>query len=414
MNCHETYLWMLEAEEPTATPPVTITEHLRDCAKCRRRQKRVFRLLTAVQQLPPPPENPQIRAEVMSIVRQTTVLPAPRPVEPRPVRSRRWAWKTASVAAAAVMLIGLSGWLFSPFRTRPGPLPTQANDIRRVWNDDEDLRTRLLKRDLSLAEAKAPAEQLEALTGMAFDLKRESVRQAGRIDNTDLMRLAVLYEWVLNDGILPRARALSEQEQRQRLPALAKELRQTQAEAEQQAALQKPAAGAALRRVAHAAEEASVILEAPKLVLPARKAKVQEKPALLIDTLVVQGLRLADETDPLKHAEVCTDVEDSLVQTIMDASQSNRDGDEMLRLGAYLGAMARAVASNLARVDKQQLDAEHREVFRRVQQRKEDMMTELRRKAEEAPAPSRPALKQAVEASQDDTLDNTWRVSAKD
>jgi hypothetical protein len=84
MNCHETYLWMLEAEEPTATPPVTITEHLRDCAKCRRRQKRVFRLLTAVQQLPPPPENPQIRAEVMSIVRQTTVLPSTRPVERRP------------------------------------------------------------------------------------------------------------------------------------------------------------------------------------------------------------------------------------------------------------------------------------------------------------------------------------------
>ncbi len=411
MNCHETYLWMLEAEEPTATPPLAITEHLRDCSKCRRRQKRVFRLLTAVQQLPPPPENPQIRDEVMSIVRQTTVLPPTVPMRRSPERSQRWVWRTASVAAAAVLLIALFGWLFSTFHTPHETLPDVHVELQRVWKDG-DLRTRLLQRDLSLAEAKAPAEQLEALTGMAFDLKRESVRQAGRIDNADLMRLAVLYERVLSDGILPRARAMPMKERQQRLPALAQELRQTKAEAEQ-AALQKPTAAEPLNRLAHAAEEASGILEGPMLDLPMKKSKAPEVTVLLIDTLVVQGIRLADETDPLKHAEVCTDLEDTLVQTIVDASQSNRDRDEMLKLGAYLGAMARAVASNLARVDKEHLDKEHLVAFERVQHHADDTMAEFRRKAQSAPAPSRPCLKQAVEASQDAALDNTVLIPAK-
>jgi hypothetical protein len=410
MNCHEAYLWMLEAEEPAASPPAAFVEHLRDCRKCRRRQKRVLHLLSAVHELPPPPDNPGARAAVLATIRRqanaadTIQMPQPQPARKQP-GPRRWLWRLAPVAAAALLVIGLLGW-FVASMLKPENQTNPIHNVAAIWNDG-DLRTRLLERNLRLAEARAVIEQLDALSGMATDLRRESLQQAGRVDNADLSRLAVLYERVIREGVLPRARALAADEQKERVPALVAELRETERDAIETAE-KKPAAAEPLRRLARTAGDASHVLENPRLELPTRPSKVPEPPAFLVETLVVQGLKLADEPDPLKRADVCTDVADSLMRTIMEASQAGKDRKEMEKLGSYFGAvMVRAVFRNLDRVEVSQSDKKRQAEYRRVRQRADDTMQGLKQKLEEAPPPTREAIQQAYEASQYVTLDST-------
>ena len=240
---------------------------------------------------------------------------------------------------------------------------------------------------------------------MASDLEHESLRQAGHVDNADLTRLAVLYERIIQDGVLPHARALPQEEQRERLPALAAELRETEQEAER-TAVQAPVAAEPLRRLARTAGEASRFLQNTKLDLHAHKPRAPEPSSFLVETLVVQGLRLADENDPLKRAEVCTDVADDLVRTIMEASRSASDRDEMVKLGTYLGAvMDQAVDGNLKRVQVNAEDEQRRAEYDRIRQRAGQTVENLERNLLDAPALTRPALEQAIQASKFATLE---------
>jgi hypothetical protein len=305
------------------------------------------------------------------------------------------------IAAAALLIVALFGGLFFYFHDRPDLAARQADTPK-----NDDLRTRLVQRDLLLANAKTPLDQLQALTGMASDLQRESVSQAGRVENPDLTRLAVLYERVLRDGVLPHARALPSHERQARLPALTAELRQAESEAEQ-AAVQKPDTAEPLRRVARAAGDAARLLEKSQLDLPSPKPNPAPPTGLLVETLVVQGLRLAEESDPLKRADICTDVADSLGRIIVEASRNGSDRAEMTRLGSYLGAMERAIADNLECVDPKTLDAKGRAEYQRVRQRADKTLVDLQRNVNEGPQSARAALEQALEASQSAKMETT-------
>jgi hypothetical protein len=406
MNCHETYLWMLEVEEPAAPPPDPVVEHLRGCRKCRRRHRRMLRVLAAVRQLPPPPVNPQARLAVLDLVRQSAApasVPMPK-LRPRPwTVPRRRLWQIAPVAAAALLVLGLFGWLLQHLQDPRNP--AVSLDGKGIVLNDGDLRSRLLKRNLGLAEARKPIEQLDALAGMASDLGSESIKQAGVVDNANLTRLAVLYERVLREGVVPRARALPPEGRAKRVPVLVKELRQTERDAEETAA-QKPAAAEPLRRLAGTAHNATLALNNPDVDLPKPTTKPPEARGLLVETLVVQGLKLADENDPLKRADVCSDVADSLVRTIMEASQSGSDRREMEKLGTYLGVMMdQGVGRNLDRVDPS-ADPKRRREFERVRRRAGETMAELESATQDAPPPARPALEQALQASRYATLEN--------
>jgi hypothetical protein len=406
MNCHETYLWMLEVEDPAAPPPAPVVEHLRGCRKCRRRQRRLQRLLTAVHKLPPPPVNPRARLAVLELVRQSAA-PASVPMpKPRPRRvSRRWLWQVVPVAAAALLVLGLFGWLVQRLQDTTNSVVPLHGEGLAFWNDG-DLRSQLLKWNLRLAEAKAPVEQLDALSGMASDLGSESIKQAGVVDNANLTCLAALYDRVIREGVVPRARALPPEERSKRLPALVKELRQTERDAEE-TALQKPAAAEPLRRLADTAHDATRALNNPELDLTKPTPKPPEPPRLLVETLVVQGLKLADENDPLKRADVCSDVADSLVRTIMEASKSGSDRQEMEKLGTYLGVVIdRGVGGNLERVDPNGADPKRRREFERVRKRAGETMAELERTTQDSSPPERPALEQALQSARYATLEN--------
>jgi hypothetical protein len=180
------------------------------------------------------------------------------------------------------------------------------------------------------------------------------------------------------------------------------ELHRTETEAEQ-AAVETPTAAEPLHRLAQAAAEASRALDDPKLGLPSPIRPGPEPTGLLIETLVVQGLRLANETEPLQRADVCCDVADNLALTIMEASKKGSDRAEMVKLGTYLGTTNRAIASNLARVEINN-DRKRRKEFERITNRAAQTMTDLQSEIQEAPPQFRQALQQALDASQSPTL----------
>src|SRR5262249_19165644 len=71
---------------------------------------------------------------------------------------------------------------------------------------------------------------------------------------------------------------------------------------------------------------------------------------LLLSALVMNGIRLTEENDPLKRADVCSDVADNLLQAIVTASAKG-DRQHVSSLGKHLGAFVdRGVSGNLARV----------------------------------------------------------------
>jgi hypothetical protein len=342
----------------------------------------------------------------MAAVRHTPMRSATR-THAAPRRSRPWVWRVFLVVAAVLLLVAVVGGVFWYLHERPQP----KAPLPDVWNDG-DLRTRLVQQDLRLADAKTALERLDALTGMASELQREATRQAGRVESADLTRLAMLYERVIRDGILPHLRELPADERRTRLPTIIKELRQAEGEAEQ-TARQTPAAAEPLRRLAHTASDASHALEKSSFDLPGPKPKAPASTSLLIESLVVQGLRLADETDPLKRADICIDVADGLVRTIIDTAKNSGDRQEMVRLGTYLGALDRSAADNLKHVDGNAAVATRQAEVQRVRRRAEKAMEDLRRSINEAPPAARPALELGVEATAlDQNRDRLGAVAA--
>jgi hypothetical protein len=157
-----------------------------------------------------------------------------------------------------------------------------------------------------------------------------------------------------------------------------------------------------MRRLSSTAQYATRVLENPKIDLPKPPLKPKdETKGMLVETLVVYGLRLADETDPLKRAEVCTDVADCLIETIVEESKKGENADEMVRLGAYLGAIRNhAIEPNLGNVNVNQGDVERRKEYDRIKLRVEENLKELNRKLNAASSPEcQQRIDKAIQAS---------------
>src|SRR5205807_1487309 len=99
----------------------------------------------------------------------------------------------------------------------------------------------------------------------------------------------------------------------------------------------------------------------------------------LLGLLVAQGLRRAEDDDPLCRADYCADIGDSLAQTILLAD--GPDAEEAGNLGRQLGdVLDRGVAANLRQVDTGEDDAERLAEFRRVSERGSRAVAVLRQK----------------------------------
>jgi hypothetical protein len=387
---------MLSAEAAEGPLPAAVRLHLRRCRRCGRRRQRLLRLAWHVRQAPAA-DDPVARARVAAAVARRA---AARPAAPRRPR-RRWPW-AAAAAVAALALTGVLAWAVLPKRPSPAAVagrrdpPGADAPGSPAGRGRDDLVARVVHHDVSLAEADGPADQVRALAALAADLWAEAERRARGAGRYDLALLARLYERVVGEGVVGRARALDAGPRRDLLPPVLAQLQGAAGAADRLAD-----AAPALVRLSAAARDAARALETNAGPPPPRPAPPDGGPRDLLETLVVQGLGLAEEDDPVKRADRGLDVADRLAQSIAESSESN-DGDGAALLSDCLAEVRdRAVQGNLDRAAAAELDAARRQEFERVRRRADQAGDALEKVLNRAPPAARPGLTRALEAARD-------------
>lgn len=407
MNCNEARDWLLGAEDP-GRPPLSVQTHLQGCSECGRVQHRLLCLIQEVKAMPRPGESPDGRRQLFAKLDQ---LPAPvavsLPFPRRALQLRRTLVGFASLAAALILLaIGVvSFWPREQSLVGPkGPVavtPTSPRNPQTAVSEDA-LVGRILEHDLRLAEVSSPREQLQTLVALAADLRSESMELARQGARDEMPTLSALYQRVVGQGLVDRARTLPDSEKKDVLPRLIRELQDAATESDRAAAERTDSTGVELRALARSMRHAAERLTNEGLdpqVVPEAPAPKPGKAYNLAGALVFHGLRLAKENDPLRRADTCTDIADSLVQTILEASVAGEE-DRAKKLGQQLNAiMDRGVSANLVRVVASTTDSQRLAEAERISRRAGNATSALERNLERAPAAARPGLERALEAS---------------
>jgi hypothetical protein len=161
------------------------------------------------------------------------------------------------LARAALLLVVLGGTTWAIVRLSESE--PEESPQRAATADGEKLLAKLIDNHVQLAEGQSPEKRAQILVEMASDLRGESFRLAQAHADAELPAVADLYERVVRDGLVKRAKHLPAE---QRL-ALRAELRQTQFDAARlAAAATSPRAADALRQLAAAARVAEQDLAA--------------------------------------------------------------------------------------------------------------------------------------------------------
>jgi hypothetical protein len=421
MICQDTYNWLL-ASRPDAPMPLSMRDHLAKCPRCRAHRRRLRDLDRELRRLPPPPADPQAverllrKVEQMSAPELLPLAPLTLPSPPSAggegrVRgsARRWPinWRlVASVAAVLVLVLG-AGWLLLPPRAHdvgPGDEPS-AEQVAAVnaLRNQEPLVARVLGHDLRLAGTFKPAEQFQVLAELARDLGAEALRQAAAEHSDTLAVVSLGYTQVVRRGLVGRSRAVPAENRAKLVAPVVKELQQTSSAADRLARSAAPDVRDALQTLRAAAETAIALLynrqppadDLPPLQVPA----VSGSPRDLVGALVAEGIRLAEESDPLRRADYCVNVGDQLVATILQVAAAD-DDDQARQLGQYLGeVLARGVVPNLRRAEAADSDGRRLAEYRRIGERGVKAAAVLRQKLEQAPPRVRVGLEKAVEAA---------------
>jgi hypothetical protein len=251
-----------------------LAAHLKNCAACRKWQRRLVHLERNVGLLPVPaaprgkaafvsqflagelqPASAEQEISVKSLNGTTSVqvwrfeklaaalrstLHAPRATLnsfPAPARRR-----IAAVLAASLLFLAFGLWSSGP----SGPFTPKPPD---------PLLASMVERDLRLAAAKLPGERVETLADLADDLQGSTRNLINDGQPEDLIALAQLYQQVVHDGIVAQAQALPPEERARLLEGIAKRLVDAAEEAERQAKVLPESSKIPLIIIARAARE---------------------------------------------------------------------------------------------------------------------------------------------------------------
>jgi hypothetical protein len=325
MKCKEVQLWLLTAQcnGPMAAG---LRDHLYDCARCRRYRDRVVKLDAAVRRLPVPPGSAAGRAALWERIGPAAppVLP---PILSPPLHKTRRARPWRGVlpwAAAAALLVAVSAFMarrfFPPRGDAPVPRPPAVADGHQMWMqpDDKAIVVRVARHDARLAETTDATQQLQVLTQLADDLKDEALRGAREGKPANVPLLAGLYGQVVRQGVAQRLAALPAKQKPDLAKSAAGRLRAAEAEVEAVAGKSVPVVAEMLRPMQVAARTSADRLEAERLAAPENLPPVfLGSPAPLLAVLVYQGLRLADETDLLRRADLCAELASYLAPAVV-------------------------------------------------------------------------------------------------
>jgi hypothetical protein len=281
MDCRACQHWLLAAEDP-ARPESEIDVHLQACSSCRDWQRQLLRVEANVPRLPVPPSHGKDRllrellGQPAGQPRPAAAAPAQHPAPPpmavpaaaltrRPLVRAVTPWAACAAAAAVLIAFGflLGNWLSevlvppapSPHAKSPEPQPAPGKQPEPQPAPTAPLTARLLEADLSLAQAESPRQRLQALADLADDLQDETRALEAVAGAADLDALARLYQKVIREGVVPRARSLPAGERRPVLEPIAQGLSRAREDARRLARTARPSSVASLERIAAAARD---------------------------------------------------------------------------------------------------------------------------------------------------------------
>jgi hypothetical protein len=392
--------------------PPEVREHVKHCPRCQTCQRRLARVDEHARQLPLPLASPGAREELL---RRIDLEPREAPAQPAEARGalappnqvlplrRRWRWLAA---AAAAILVGVGlGWALWPGPARRGPLVAEGERRPAAGASvDERVVARALLCDLQLAQVTAPEEQLKALRGLAGELRGEAVRLSRDGPLEHLPLVAGLYERVVRQGLVGRARVLPAKQRERAFPALVQQLEEDGAELTQASEKALPVVAGHLRTMNRTAQAVAGPLRSGRVPepgpMPPRGAEELESrgsPATLLAVSVRQGLALAEAKTPAQRAEHCSELAHYLAQDIVFVSASG-DSDRAERLGEQLGEVLESGVANNLDLARWAPQANHEEL-ERIRRRAESATATIEANMAGAKAPTQAALQRALEAS---------------
>jgi hypothetical protein len=353
MNCRTIHHWLLTSPSGEALPK-PLRRHLRDCARCRRRMRRLVRTEEELKSV----VAPSSEAGLQRFLKRLDALP-PQEAGPAALPRPRLILRRSIVywAASILFALGVSGMIYFTREPEPElPRPRVNPDHARTARAEDQLVARFVERDLVLAGTVVPAKQWQVLSEMADDLRTEAIRLADEKKPDDLPMVTSLYERVLQRGLVGRAGSLPEKERKELLQKLAQHLRNHDRALEDRLQ-QSPQNWLTLLQPMQKANRQSLdvlaadkVLARPQVEVPPSIPGGSDYRRLLLSALVMNGIRLAEETDPLKRADCCSDLADHLLQAIVTASVKG-DDHNVSALGKNLGEFVdRGISVNLARV----------------------------------------------------------------
>jgi hypothetical protein len=249
-----------------------------------------------------------------------------------------------------------------------------------------------------MAAASSSRDRIEALAILASELHGETRLLARADAPEELWALARLYEQVVREVTEKHVRDLPAAEHGQVLVPLAGRLAWAEAEAERLAREVPEASAGPLLDIAAAAHDGDqrlcALLHREKSAplppdgegasvsapAPAERLRLFRRNRGLIEKVVQSGLLLAAERDPLRCAQCCADLAESLAIEIKDAAHS-KEGSRVAELGQHLrDLLKQGVAANVttvrSQVEKAPPDSSLRKDFAKLQ-RVHDQTTQV-------------------------------------
>jgi hypothetical protein len=196
--------------------------------------------------------------------------PAPAPARapaalPLPLPSRWQNPQFRLAAAAAAIFLALCGVYLGILLSRGGngndeQVKGPDQEAPKVLPNKQPLIDRVLDCDVRLAEADTPRKRVETLAELADALHRETHTLTPAAPAKDLQELASLYERVIRDGVVPRARTLPVEERREVLDPIRTQLARVERDAHRLA--EKASSATPLLQIAAAAKKGDQQLRA--------------------------------------------------------------------------------------------------------------------------------------------------------
>lgn len=336
MNCRDLRNWLLEVKGGTALPAPTM-QHLAACPGCERYWNELRSLDARILDRDIPAGDPRMMANFLAQFGAASG----EPIYSTPSRWRQKLVRSAIAATAACILVIVSfgvgryqgrsrGPVDDVAIVRPAPAPLAP---------PEPLVAKLAKHDMQLAGTKSAAVHARTFAEMAEDLQTEALRMAHRGLRDDLLIVAELHERILRRGLLGKWEQLTADERKDVLPIIAKRLTENEAQLAAEMRKLMPMAVELVEPMGATIREVVVALQTGKLpAKPASALPVQTGREPMLVVLCNTGLKLAEEADPLKRADICSETATQFAQASVFASAESPDvaAQYMLTLDDWL------------------------------------------------------------------------------